>query len=171
MTACWPLMSKRSFFTHGSTAFLPSSSMATPSTVKPRGPYFCWNSISQGISTRQGPHHVAQKFTSTTLPLYCASVTSLPSRSLKVTSGAGTGVSAALTKGLPSFVDMRSTTIVSATNAARVAPTSKIFFMISCSLYQAKPGVRLPSESVQKPQFTRKPGQPVDENQPADQEQ
>ena len=60
--------------------------------VKPRGPYFFWNSIIHGISTLQGAHQVAQKFTSTTCPLYCPTVTSLSLRSFKATVGASVGV-------------------------------------------------------------------------------
>ena len=73
-------------------AFLPSSSMETPRMVKPRGLYFFWNSIIQGISTLQGSHQVAQKFTRTTCPLYCARVTSLSLRSFKATVGASVGL-------------------------------------------------------------------------------
>src|SRR5258707_13440121 len=65
--------------------------MAMPSTVKPLAAYFCCISISQGISAWQGSHQVAQKFTRTTLPLYWARERSLPSRSFRVTSGAGFG--------------------------------------------------------------------------------
>src|SRR5580698_5561549 len=83
-----PLTSNGVVCTNGWTTDFPSSSIATPSSVKPLSAYFCWNSISQGISSRHGSHQVAQKFTTTTLPFRLASVTSLPSRSLNVTSGA-----------------------------------------------------------------------------------
>ena len=92
----WPPTSKRSFSRKGWIAFLPSSSMETPRMVKPRGLYFCWNSIIQGISTLQGSHQVAQKFTRTTSPLYCARVTSLSLRSFRVTVGASVGLAGAL---------------------------------------------------------------------------
>src|ERR1700730_12378353 len=63
--------------------------MATPRITSPLGPYFSLNSISQGISILHGWHQVAQKFTSTTFPLYCAIVASEPSRAgiAKVVSG------------------------------------------------------------------------------------
>src|SRR5580700_3305493 len=61
--------------------------MATPSIVNPLSAYFCWKPIIQGISTRQGSHQVAQKFTTTTFPFKLASGTSWPCRSLKVTAG------------------------------------------------------------------------------------
>ncbi len=67
MASCWPFTLKRSFCTYGSTIALPPLSIATPTTVKPRSWYFLWNSIKRGISVRQGPHHVAQKLTNTTL--------------------------------------------------------------------------------------------------------
>src|SRR5262249_4536923 len=53
---------------NGATTEVPSSSMATPSTVNPFEPYLFCISISQGISILQGSHQVAQKFTSTTFP-------------------------------------------------------------------------------------------------------
>src|SRR6202161_4981643 len=71
----------------GSTEAFPSSSMATPNMVKPLSAYFCWKPIIQGISTRQGSHQVAQKFTTTTFPFKLSSGTSWPRRSLKVTAG------------------------------------------------------------------------------------
>lgn len=37
---------------------------------RPRGPYAVCQSINLGISTRQGPHQVAQKLSRTTLPRY-----------------------------------------------------------------------------------------------------
>src|ERR1700730_9252309 len=83
----WPRTSKCVFATNGSTTLLPSSSIATPSIVKPLSAYFCWNSIIQGISVRQGSHQVAQKFTSTTFPFRLASGISFPARSLNLTSG------------------------------------------------------------------------------------
>src|SRR5215210_5580539 len=48
--------------------------------------YFSWSSTKPGISALQGPHHVAQKFNSTTLPLNDESATSLPSRSFSLKS-------------------------------------------------------------------------------------
>src|SRR5579871_4738763 len=75
-------------------AFLPSSSIETPRMVKPRGLYFFWNSIIHGISTLHGPHQVAQKFTSTTCPLYWSRVTSLSFKSFIATVGASVGFDA-----------------------------------------------------------------------------
>ena len=46
------------------------------------------NSTNQGISTLQGPHQVAQKLRSTALPLYSDKVTTLPSESFSLNSGA-----------------------------------------------------------------------------------
>ena len=46
------------------------------------------NLLDVGSEARQGPHHVAQKSTSTTLPLRPERLTSLPSWSLPVISGA-----------------------------------------------------------------------------------
>src|SRR6185295_8460515 len=60
------------------------SSTETPTTCSPALPYLFWNSTNHGISILQGPHHVAQKSRSTTLPLSDASFTSLPSTSLSV---------------------------------------------------------------------------------------
>ena len=60
------------------------SSTETPTTCSPALPYFFWNSTNHGISILQGPHHVAQKSSRTTLPLSDASFTSLPSTSFSV---------------------------------------------------------------------------------------
>ena len=50
-----------------------SSSTLTPSTITPR-PAICWCSrSSDGISSTQGAHHVAQKFSTTTRPRRSAS--------------------------------------------------------------------------------------------------
>src|SRR5437868_14354630 len=57
--------------------------------------------MSQGISTWQGSHQVAQKLTRTTLPLYWERARSLPSRSLRVTSGAGLPAALGLLAELP----------------------------------------------------------------------
>src|SRR5579872_3392068 len=45
--------------------------------------------MNQGISTLQGPHHVAQKLRSTTLPLYSESFTVAPVASFRAKSGVG----------------------------------------------------------------------------------
>jgi len=75
--------------TKGFMACHPSSSIDTPTTAKPCP--LCWrsNSTNQGISIRQGSHHVAQKFSNTTLPRKSESCTSLPSASLSEKLGAG----------------------------------------------------------------------------------
>src|SRR6185312_5760455 len=66
-----------------------TSSMETPRISKPCAAYFLCRSTSHGISILQGPHHVAQKFTSTALPRSEESVTVLPSGTLfKEKSGA-----------------------------------------------------------------------------------
>src|SRR4051812_29714258 len=44
--------------------------------------------MNQGISTRQGAHHVAQKLSRTTLPRKSESLTGLPEASLSTKSGA-----------------------------------------------------------------------------------
>src|SRR3954469_22625171 len=58
------------------------SSVEMPTTCSPSLPYLFWNSMNHGISILQGPHHVAQKSSSTTLPFSEASFTSRPSTSL-----------------------------------------------------------------------------------------
>ncbi len=56
------------FLRNGRTRSAPSSSMETPSTTTPFPPS-CWFSLLKpGISSMQGTHQVAQKFTTTTLP-------------------------------------------------------------------------------------------------------
>ena len=60
------------------------SSIETPRTVRPLSLYFCEIATSPGISSLQGPHHVAQKLMIRGLPLKSASFTSLPDMSLSV---------------------------------------------------------------------------------------
>src|SRR5262249_12866958 len=55
-----------------------------PTTCRPSLPYLFWNSMNQGISILQGPHHVAQKSSRITLPLNADSFTSLLERSFSV---------------------------------------------------------------------------------------
>src|SRR5271167_4526038 len=62
--------------------------MDTPSTAKPRFLYVFSNSMNQGISILQGPHHVAQKLSNTTLPLKSESRKGAPLASLRLKSGA-----------------------------------------------------------------------------------
>src|SRR5258705_12851573 len=75
--------------------------------------------MSQGISTWQGSHQVAQKLTRTTLPLYWERETSLPSRSLRVISG--TGLPAAL--GLPA--ELPAATLTTPLRGWRVARAAR----------------------------------------------
>src|SRR5882762_2670577 len=70
------------------TASGSSSSTARPRICK-RSLYLFCNRTRSGISARHGPHHVAQKFTTMTLPLDAASVTGFPSRPATWNSGAG----------------------------------------------------------------------------------
>src|SRR3954466_9155131 len=58
------------------------SSLVMPTICKPWSPYYFCKSTSHGISILQGPHHVAQKFTTTALPRSEESVTVLPSGTL-----------------------------------------------------------------------------------------
>src|SRR5215831_10167837 len=58
--------------------------MDTPMTCRPSLPYLFWNSMNQGISILQGPHHVAQKSRRITFPLNDDSLTSLFERSFSV---------------------------------------------------------------------------------------
>jgi hypothetical protein len=54
--------------TNGLTASQPSSSIEMPTTANPRSLCLRSNSVNQGISILHGPHQVAQKLSSTTLP-------------------------------------------------------------------------------------------------------
>src|SRR5580692_10023450 len=71
------------------TSFVEPSSSEMPRTVNPWAAYFFCIWISHGISSLQGPHHVAQKFSRTALPLYSESETDLPSTVFRVKEGAG----------------------------------------------------------------------------------
>src|SRR5688572_2939026 len=55
--------------------------MAIPMNWSPRAPYWLWSFTKSGISSLHGPHHVAQKFTTTTLPRQSPIVCGRPSRS------------------------------------------------------------------------------------------
>src|SRR5262249_10142456 len=67
----------------------PSLSTFTPIRVNPAGLYFLYIWSSSGISCWQGPHHVAQKLTMTTCPLYLLKVGCWPVRAVSVKLGAG----------------------------------------------------------------------------------
>src|SRR5580700_11131345 len=111
--------------------------MEIPRMVKPRGLYFCWNSIIHGISTLQGSHQVAQKFTRTTSPLYCWRVTSLSLRSFRTTVGASVGVAGALADGAPAAGNLWSAQTMTASKAITPAAINTPFFifaLLSCGL-------------------------------------
>src|ERR1035441_6217554 len=65
-----------------------SSSIDTPMTCSPAAPYRRCQREKTGISSIQGAHQVAQKFSSTTLPLNWSSRSGRPDRSVRVKSGA-----------------------------------------------------------------------------------
>src|SRR6476659_2530799 len=73
----------RSSFANGFSLSTVSST-ETPSTTSPCEPYCCCSDTKLGISALQGPHQVAQKSRSTTLPLYADRRTGLPFISLTV---------------------------------------------------------------------------------------
>src|ERR1035441_3113987 len=67
--------------------------METPMICKPRFPYLLWRSTKRGISSRHGPHQVAQKSSRTTFPRYCERASCSPVKLGNEKSGA-TGCSA-----------------------------------------------------------------------------
>src|SRR5216683_139102 len=69
-----------------------SSSSTTRPRIWRRSLYLFCSSTRSGISARQGPHQVAQKFRRMTLPWESARVTGLPSRPVSLKSGAGSGL-------------------------------------------------------------------------------
>src|SRR5579864_8661630 len=76
------------------------SSLVMPTICRPWSPYFFCKSTSQGISILQGPHQVAQKFTTTALPRSEESVTVLPSGTLfKENSGAREPIAGSVPEG------------------------------------------------------------------------
>src|SRR5947209_4937337 len=75
------------------TVFLSSSTLAL--TMTSGWPAFFWRrSLSSGRALRQGTHQVAQKSSSTTLPLRLSRLTVLPSRVWREKGGAGSPASA-----------------------------------------------------------------------------
>src|SRR5579863_1024619 len=144
--------------------------MATPRIVNPWLAYFCWNPIIHGISTRHGSHHVAQKFTSTTLPFKLASGKSPPCNSGKVTSGAlGLPASSAAVPpfALDPFVEALCLQPANARLPAASSATATHRKIICCFIAIGSSH----RKTIQKCQFTRKPGQPVHENQRAHRQQ
>src|SRR6185312_355066 len=73
---------------NGFRTFQPPSSIETPTTAKPWGPYAFWNSENHGISFLHPVHHVAQKSRRTILPRYSASFMVWPELSCNANSGA-----------------------------------------------------------------------------------
>src|SRR5712664_573906 len=69
-----------------------SSSSTTSPRIWRRSLYLFCSSTRAGISARQGPHQVAQKFSRMTLPWESARVTGFPSRLVSLKSGAGSGL-------------------------------------------------------------------------------
>src|SRR5678815_2337020 len=76
------------FWTNGATSLAPPASRESPTISRPLSLYLSCIFTKCGISTRQGPHHVAQKSTITTLPLKSESLTFFPERSASSNSGA-----------------------------------------------------------------------------------
>src|SRR5690606_41716780 len=70
------------------SSFFPGRSSDTPKTVKFLSLNFSYAATTVGFSRRQGPHQLAQKSTSTYLPLNEESAKSFPAVSGKVKSGA-----------------------------------------------------------------------------------
>src|SRR5690606_16866855 len=70
------------------SSFFPGRSRDTPKTVKFLSLNFSYAATTVGFSRRQGPHQLAQKSTSTYLPLNEESAKSFPAVSGKVKSGA-----------------------------------------------------------------------------------
>src|SRR3546814_6518224 len=75
------------------TAGSPSRSIDKGTTTKSGPPSPAWSRSSEGISSRQGTHQVAQMLSSTNRPSNAFSVISSPSPSTNVSSGNGLGVS------------------------------------------------------------------------------
>src|SRR5258708_23158755 len=71
-----------------------SASSTTSARIWRRSLYLFCSSTRSGISARQGPHQVAQKFRRMTLPCESARVTGFPSRLVSLKSGAGSGLRA-----------------------------------------------------------------------------
>src|SRR5258708_19110474 len=69
-----------------------SASSTTSARIWRRSLYLFCSSTRSGISGRQGPHQVAQKFRRMALPCESARVTGFPSRLVSLKSGAGSGL-------------------------------------------------------------------------------
>src|SRR5512146_106592 len=62
--------------------------MEMPTTWNPCAPYCCCHLLNSGISSWHGAHHVAQKFSRTTLPRRLLRSTCAPFKSVRAISGA-----------------------------------------------------------------------------------
>src|SRR5919198_724927 len=89
----------------------------------------------RGMTLAHGPHQLAQKSSTTTLPLYSASVCDTPSASLSVQSGAGspTASSPALPLGSSPTPPREGQTAVRRQQTAITTP-AKLFFIIPPAL-------------------------------------
>src|ERR1700677_947721 len=101
-----PWLSTKSFTVF--CLFGPSSSFDMPTMTRPSAAYFFWSSMYPGISALHGAHQVAQKSSTTTLPLNCAEVTVAPSRPFSFHAGAGTGLGGSARRGAAENRAMRS---------------------------------------------------------------
>jgi hypothetical protein len=70
-------------------AFDERGSLAAPTNSTPRSRYSAYAFTNSGISPRQGAHQVAQKLTTTTLPLSCENWRRAPGMSLNTSFGDG----------------------------------------------------------------------------------
>src|SRR5262249_20454758 len=77
----------------GFTSSTGPEAIATPTTLTPLSAYFRCNSLNCGTSVMQGPHHVAQKSTTSMLPLRDPESKLLPFRSCSLRSTIGFRVS------------------------------------------------------------------------------
>ena len=74
--------------TNGLTMFAPNISLEIASNTKFLSLNLSYKASKEGISILQGPHHVAQKFTSICLPRNWFKLISFPSKFFKVKLGA-----------------------------------------------------------------------------------
>src|SRR5216684_1390067 len=111
-----------------------SSSSTTRPRIWSRSLYLSCSSTRSGISARQGPHQVAQKFKRMTLPLESASVTGLPSRPVSLNSGAGSGLRTKRTVGCWSCAAVNEGNKQSSCAAMkkRIKPDWRVRLMVSC---------------------------------------
>src|SRR5579864_519839 len=120
-------------------AFAKSSCTSTPTTSTPRGLSRAARATKPGISIRHGPHHVAQKSSSSTLPAKLRSAIDRPSRSRSVKFRLALGAEAG---------QVVSSSAARATNGGLIPRIAPIAIVATATSMTADFGTHVPSQGA-----------------------